>query len=251
LYICAYYFTTKQNTMNQLVSIEKGQIETLVQAGVIPKETPPAQIKIFSNVCENLQLNPFTKEIYLVGYKGKYSVITSINGFRKIASRTGEYAGSEDPKYNLKSDGSFKTAAELIEEQKKPSTCTVTVYRIISGIRCPYTHTAVFKEFEGGSYSMWPKMPFQMIAKVAESFALRKAFGGEFEGIYTDDEIPALRGETTADQTVLVEPTEIQFEQLLKRVEHDGPETVLEKAMKYFILTDQQIEKINGTTTAD
>ena len=107
------------------VKIDKAQIQTLVQAGVIPKETPPAQIEIFAKVCSTLQLDPFTKEIYLVGYNKKYSIISGINGFRKIASRTGQYAGSEDAKFDLQSNGTFKTASELIAAGKKSTTCTV------------------------------------------------------------------------------------------------------------------------------
>lgn len=232
--------------MNQEVIIKNDEIKTLEQAGVIPPNTPPAQIKIFANVCENLQLNPFTKEIYLVGYKGKYSVITSINGFRKIASRTGQYAGSDDPKYDLQSNGSYKTAMDLQKEGKKPTTCTVTVYRIIGGQRCPFTHTVVFKEFEGAQYSMWPKMPFQMIAKVAESFSLRKAFGGEFQGIFSEEEIPAITNETTSSKEVKPSPTESQMEQMIARVIDDGAEAVISKAQKFFSLTQEQIEQING-----
>lgn len=242
-----YRKSKKCKIMNQLVEIKQEQIKTLVQAGVIPNNTPPAQIALFSNVCENLQLNPFTKEVYLVGYKDKYSIITSINGFRKIASRTGQYAGSDDPKYDLKSDGSFKTAAELLAEGKKPMTCTVTVYRVVGSIRCPYTHTAVFKEFEGGSYTQWPKMPFQMIAKVAESFALRKAFGGEFEGLFVEEEIPAIKNETTLSIEVKPDPTDEEFEQIKARAK--GKETgavlvLIEKAQKHFTLTENQIKEI-------
>ena len=73
-----------ENKIQTLVKIDKAQIQTLVQAGVIPKETPPAQIEIFAKVCSTLQLDPFTKEIYLVGYKKKYSIISGINGFLKL-----------------------------------------------------------------------------------------------------------------------------------------------------------------------
>lgn len=229
------------------VKIDKAQIQTLVQAGVIPKETPPAQIEIFAKVCSTLQLDPFTKEIYLVGYKNKYSIISGINGFRKIASRTGQYAGSEDAKFDLQSNGTFKTASELIAAGKKPTTCTVTVYRVVGGVRCPFTHTAVFKEFEGGSYSQWPKMPFQMIAKVAESFALRKAFGGEFQGVHTEEEVAVIKQETKQATTALPEPTPEELQQMCNRALKIGAEAVVAKAEKYFTLTEEQKEEIHGT----
>ena len=229
------------------VKIDKAQIQTLVQAGVIPKETPPAQIEIFAKVCSTLQLDPFTKEIYLVGYNKKYSIISGINGFRKIASRTGQYAGSEDAKFDLQSNGTFKTASELIAAGKKPTTCTVIVYRVVGGVRCPFTHTAVFKEFEGGSYSQWPKMPFQMIAKVAESFALRKAFGGEFQGVHTEEEVAVIKQETKQATTALPEPTPEELQQMCNRALKIGAEAVVAKAEKYFTLTEEQKEEIHGT----
>ena len=229
------------------VKIDKAQIQTLVQAGVIPKETPPAQIEIFAKVCSTLQLDPFTKEIYLVGYNKKYSIISGINGFRKIASRTGQYAGSEDAKFDLQSNGTFKTASELIAAGKKPTTCTVTVYRVVGGVRCPFTHTAVFKEFEGGSYSQWPKMPFQMFAMVAESFALRKAFGGEFQGVHTEEEVAVIKQETKQATTALPEPTPEELQQMCNRALKIGAEAVVAKAEKYFTLTEEQKEEIHGT----
>ena len=236
---------------NQLVQITDTEVQTLVQAGVIPSETPKAQIDIFAKVCATLQLDPFTKEIYLVGYKGKYSVISGINGFRKIASRTGQYAGSDDAKFDLQSNGRFKTASELLAEGKKPTTCTVTVYRVVGGVRCPFTHTAVFKEFEGGSYSQWPKMPFQMIAKVAESFALRKAFGGEFQGVHTEEEVAVIKEETKQATTALPEPTETELEQMCKRALKIGADAVIAKAAKYFSLTEEQKEEIHETVATE
>jgi phage recombination protein Bet len=237
---------------NQLVQITDKEIQALVHGGVIPKETPIANIKVFAKVCNALQLDPFTKEIYIVGYQDKKgnwndSIITSINGFRKIASRTGQYAGSDDAKFDLQSNGRFKTASELLAEGKKPTTCTVTVYRVVGGVRCPFTHTAVFKEFEGSSYSQWPKMPFQMIAKVAESFALRKAFGGEFQGVHTEEEVAVIKQETKQATTALPEPTPEELQQMCNRALKIGAEAVVAKAEKYFSLTEEQKEEIHGT----
>lgn len=170
--------------------LTENDLKTLYEAGIIPQGTPRRQIDVFAQVCRERNLSPFSKEIYLVGYKGIYSVITGINGFRKKAAETGEYAGQDDVKFNLKSDGTYQTAFEL--QGKLPVSATITVYRIISGVRCPFTHTAVFSEFSTGKRK-WVSMPFQMISKVAEAFAIRKGFSGQVAGLSIPEEVGAIQ----------------------------------------------------------
>lgn len=175
-------------------SLSQADIQTLAKAGVIPANTPNDQVFIFAKICKERGLSPFSKEIYLVEYKGRYSTIVGINGFRRLAVDTGEYAGCDDAKYDLKSDGSFKTAADLSIENKTPTSCTVTVYRIVQGVRVAYTHTALFKEFSTGQQK-WATMPFQMLEKVAEAFALRKGFSDRLTGLSTPEEMGAIHDE--------------------------------------------------------
>lgn len=177
--------------MAQSTSIQKqltrGEVNTLVQAGIIPANTPDDQIRVFAQICKERGLSPFSKEIHLVGYGNNYSVIVGINGFRKIAAETGQLAGVDDAKFNLTSDGKYFTAAELKAQNKLPISATVTVYRLMGGVRCPFTHTAIFSEFSSGKQK-WQSMPFQMIAKVAEAFALRKGFSDRLTGLDVDAE---------------------------------------------------------------
>ena len=171
-------------------------IKTLEQAGIIPSGTPKAQISVFAATCKERGLSPFSKEIYLVGYGGKYSIIVGINGFRKIASESREHAGTDDIIFDLKPDGTFKTASELKAANAKPTTATCTVYRVVGGIRCPFTHTVVFSEFASARNPKWNEMPFQMIGKVAEAFALRKGFSDRLTGLSVEEESAALEGIT-------------------------------------------------------
>lgn len=172
-----------------LGAITPADILVLEQAGVIPQGTPPAQIKVFAHVAHERGLSPFSKEIYLVKYGQIFSTVVGINGLRKIAAQTREYAGCDDVKYNLQPNGEYLTAAQIIKSGPNalPTTATVTVYRIVQGVRCPFTHTAVFSEFSGAG-PKWHSMPFQMIAKVAEAFALRKAFSERMSGLDIEEE---------------------------------------------------------------
>lgn len=178
-----------QTQIQSVETLTEKDLKTLYAAGIIPDGTPRGQIDVFARVCRERGLSPFSKEIYLVGYAGRYSVIVGINGFRKKAAETGQYAGQDDVKFNLKSDGTYQTAVELGE--KLPLTATVTVYRIIGGMRVAYPHTATFKEFAGGG--KWKTMPRQMIGKVAEAFALRKGFSDELTGLNIPEEVTAIQ----------------------------------------------------------
>ncbi len=193
--------------------LTKESINTLVAAGIVPKDTPPSQIKMFAYVAAEKGISPFTKEIYLVGYGNKYSVITAIDGFRKIAARTGQFAGTDDAKFDLKADGSFKTVAEYAKGEM-PITCTITIYRIISGFRCPFTHTAKFSEFSSGQQK-WSTMPFQMIQKVTEAFAIRKGFGDATSGISVEEEGVAIADlqQTTNSPTIILTDEQRQSEE--------------------------------------
>ncbi len=206
--------------MSKELSLQKAelsaeQIDTLHKAGIIPANTPAAIVQVFAHACNQHNLSPFKKEIYLVKYGSQYSTIVGIDGFRIKAARTGQYAGCDDVKFDVQPNGAFATAAQLKSAGKLPVTATITVYRIVGGVRCPFTHTAVFAEFYGTApaYSKAASMPFQMIAKVAEGFALKKGFSDELAGLHIEEEAAAFSGETISAQTTYnVDPEKLRAE---------------------------------------
>lgn len=185
------------------------EIAVLEKAGIIPKNTPPAQVSVFERVCVERGLSPFSGEIHLVGYGGKYTRIVGIQGYRKIAGETGLHAGTDDAKFNLRSDGKFNSAAELTAKGEKPKSATVTVYKIIGNQRVPFTHTCLFKEFSSGKQK-WASMPFQMIAKCAEAFALRKAFPSRLSGLHIPEEQAAFEDDTITVRGEVVSGNEME-----------------------------------------
>lgn len=195
--------------------ITPAQIETLAQAGVIPAGTPPAQVEVFAESCRQHGLSPFKKEIYLVKYdtqKGpKYHTIVGIDGLQQKAARTGRFAGIDEEQYNRDSKGNFRTASEIKEAKEMPISCTVTVYAIVGGIRCPFTATVLFSEYypevAAGkyNYSKAATMPFNMIAKCARAKALKVAFSDELSGLHIEEEKAAF--EDTTIQAAEVKPS--------------------------------------------
>lgn len=210
------------NLPAQYSELSAEQVKVLEQAGIVPANTPPAQITVFGRVCQERGLSAFSKEIYLTGYKDKsgnmkYAVVVGINGFRKIAAETGQLAGIDDTVFDLQPDGTFKTAAQLKRQGINPISATVTAWRMVAGHRCPFSHTALFSEFSSGAQK-WLTMPFQMIGKVAEAFALRKGFSDRLTGLNSEEEIPAMQDQTIAARRELPAPTPVDVEVLKDRI---------------------------------
>lgn len=147
------------------------------------------EIDYFFSVCERAGLDPIQKQIYaIMRYDGrakreKLVVQVGIDGLRLAAARTNAYAGQDDA-----------VIRGVVEGTVYPAEATVTVYKIVQGVRCPFTATARWSEYcqrgrDGSPLGQWPKMPTVMLAKCAEALALRKAFPAELGGIYSDVEM--------------------------------------------------------------
>lgn len=195
--------------------LSQADLDTLAKAGVIPVGTPAPILSVFAVTCAQHGLSPFKKEIYLVNYGGKYSTIVGIDGLRAKADRTGQCAGRDDVKFDLLPCGSFKTASQLVNEKKRPTTATVTVYRAIAGMRCPFTKTVLFSEYcPANATNKWASMPFNMIEKCAEAAALRMGFASETAGLHIEEESAAMQDVTiqaaAKNPSVAIDPQELQ-----------------------------------------
>lgn len=148
---------------------------------------PDEDTLYFLFVCKKTGLDPLVKQIYPV-YRWdnrigaeKMSIQVGIDGMRLVAQRTEQYGGSSDVVYDA-------------EDQAHPKKASVTVYKIVNGIRIETTATARWNEYvqigkEGKVIGLWNKMPYLMLGKCAESLALRKAFPNELSGLYTSEEM--------------------------------------------------------------
>lgn len=158
------------------------EIETLRNSKF--KGFTPGEIKYCVAVVNQLNLSPFLNQVHFVKrvLKDGSAVISTqvgIDGFRLHAQRAGGYAGSDEPIYE------YNQAKEIIK-------ATVTVYKIVSGVRCPFTASARWDEYypgQGPNSRMWDKMPHNQLAKCAEALALRKAFPAELSSLYAEEEM--------------------------------------------------------------
>jgi len=162
--------------------LSEKDIQLLISANVLPKDIPKEMVAFFMAFCKQTNLNPFKRQVYIVPRFSKtkgmtYTIQTGIDGYRAIADRTGLYAGNDDAVY---------------DNEEKPTRATVTVYKMVHGIRCLFTATARWEQYYPSNETaqfIWNKMPHLMLGKCAEALALRKAFPNELSGTYTDEEM--------------------------------------------------------------
>lgn len=126
-------------------------------------------------------LNPLAKEIYAWKQQGKIIFVTSIDGFRKKAGESGRYNGRTAPEW-MDEAGAWHTAWI---GQKPPVACRVGVR--MAGVSEPTYATVMMREF-GKDTPTWKAMPAHMLAKVAESHALRTAFPDQLAGLHEEGE---------------------------------------------------------------
>lgn len=149
----------------------------------IAQDCNDAELALFINVCERTGLDPFSRQIYAIkrfdsASGGKKMVIqTGVDGYRLIAERTGKYAGNSEAVYEYDANGGLRKA-------------TVTVLKMLNGVSCPFTSSALMAEYMPSSPGpLWKRMPHVMLGKCAEVAALRKAFPADLSGLYTTEEM--------------------------------------------------------------
>lgn len=180
------------------------------------------QLKLFLHTAKKSGLDPLSKQIYAVIYGGTMSIICGIDGYRLIAERSGKYRGQVGPFWCGK-DGVWK---DVWLDKEKPAACKVGVYH--KDFAEPLFSVVKFESYNTNK-NLWAKMPETMIAKVAESNALRRAFPNNFLGIYTQEEMDQAFEENTH------EIKKIQHNAEIKKIESRKEQTI-------YITSDEQIQ---------
>ena len=137
----------------------------------------------YLDTIERRRLDPFARQIYYTKRGNKVQVEATIDGFRVIAERAGDYAGQEGPLW-CGADGKW---VDVWLSPEPPRAAKVGVLR--QGFKGPLWSVANWDSYAQANSPMWKKMGPLMIAKCAEALALRKAFPQELAGLYTADEM--------------------------------------------------------------
>lgn len=187
-------------------------VETI--KNTIFKGCQESELKLFLHDCQRQGIHPLDRLIHPTIRNNKdgsrtYTAITSIDLFRARAEDSGAYAGNDEPVFS----GDPKTEGFH---------ATVTVYKIVQGIRCPFTATARWTEYKPTSERnqdfMWQSKPHVMLGKCAEALALRKAFPRQLAKLYTHEEMAqAGQEQPTDEQKPKAKPPVPQGERLQTR----------------------------------
>jgi phage recombination protein Bet len=150
----------------------------------VAKDCTPAELKLFLYTCKRTGLDPLVdRQIYAIKRRDNrlgrdvMTIQTGIDGYRLVADRTQKYAGNDEA---------------VLDNEKNPQKATVTIWKLVEGVKCAFTASARWDEYypgDGKEGFFWRKMPCTMLGKCAEALALRKGFPRELSGVYIKEEM--------------------------------------------------------------
>lgn len=152
---------------NQIIDFKAKATDWLQNMGT---KLPPQQTAQFLELCQAYKLNPFKREIYAVGYNGKFNIIVGYEVYIKRAERIGKLDG-------------WKCITNENNTKAK-----ITIYR--KDWKYPFEHEVLMEEVKQNS-PIWSKMPIFMMKKVCIEQGFRLCFPDEMGGMpYGEEEVP-------------------------------------------------------------
>ena len=196
----------RAGTVAALMEEKREQVDLIKRT--VAKGTSDDELRLFLYTAAARGLDPLARQIYaIMRWDGKeqrnvMAIQTGIDGFRSIAERTGLYNGQKQPQW-CGPDGQW---VDVWLAPEPPRAARVMVMK--KGIDEPFVGIATWDSYHqsykdrSGTFQvspMWKKMPDVMLAKCAESLAIRKAFPEQIDGLRTHEEMhqadsPVLEG---------------------------------------------------------
>ncbi|QXC40904.1 recombinase RecT [Rhodococcus qingshengii] len=195
------------------------QVAALRQLGV--EDAPKGDLDLFFHQAKRTGLDPFAKQIYMLGRRTKikvwnerakrqdeewvmkYTIQTGIDGYRVTGHRLARLAGDD-----IAVEGPFWRGADggwddvWLDPNRPPLAAKYIVVK--NGVK--YSSVAMYGEYvqtyskDGQQVpnSMWAKMPANQLAKCAEAAAWKKAYPNDFSGMVLEDAVQVIEAESTS-----------------------------------------------------
>ena len=197
----------------QVIDIKEGKIEftpkeiETIRRTVAEKATDD-EFRMFMHLAKSYGLNPFNGEIFFWKMNGKPTIMTSRDGYLKIADRHPSYDGlvsdvvRENDLFKRKQDG-------IVHEYGSDRGFIIGAYALVyrDDRSYPTYMFAPFEEYNAGT-RVWAQYPSAMILKVAESMALKRAF--TVSGLVTREEMDVINSRDDSENDYNKKPDQIK-----------------------------------------
>jgi len=168
------------------------EIETI--KNTVAKEANDDELRMFLHIAKTYGLDPFNKEIFFWKVDGDPTIMTSRDGYLKIANRNKNFDGLVSDVVR-KNDKFVKHMNSVEHEYGTERGDIIGAYAFVyrKDRKYPTYSFAPFEEYNAGT-KVWNSYPSAMILKVAESMALKRAFS--VSGLVSREEMDMIQKES-------------------------------------------------------
>lgn len=188
---------------NEIVKYEVGGQEIKLDPMTVRKylvngggNVSDQEVMMFIKLCQGQQLNPFTREAYLVKYGSQAaSIVVGKDTFTRRAENNQDYKGSKSGIIVINMNGQLDYREGTFYMKNRNEELVGGWARVFfKSDKTEVFNTVSLDEYigkkkDGEITSMWKSKPATMIRKVALVQALREAFPNALNQMYTEEEM--------------------------------------------------------------
>ena len=196
--------------------------EIAVISNTVAKGTTPTELAYFLNVAKSAGLNPFMKQIWAYkDNKGNLIIMAGRDGFLNIAQRDSRWNGMVSSEVYKEDHFEVNVINGIIEHKPnfKERSELIGAYCYIKpkGVELGTFEYANLKDYDKGQF-IWNSHKNEMIKKVAEVHALKKAFG--IGGLYCEEEMIIDPQSQVTDEDILTMIAEAESVEALESIKN-------------------------------